>query len=173
MQERTNRTHRAVGTILVLAIGALLATGCSSSSSSSTSSSGEPRGTVVHISITDHTAVDKPMSFTIDRTSVPAGDVTFVVTNDGNIDHELVVLRTDTPYDSIPVNAAGDPPAVVASGANKILEDGNVGETGDPDLAKGTTRTFTIADMQAGSYVLVCNLALHYQMGLRSPFTVS
>jgi uncharacterized cupredoxin-like copper-binding protein len=55
---------------------------------------------------------------------------------------------------------------------NKILEDNTVGETGDPDVKKGETRTFTIKDMQPGDYVLVCNLTAHYQMGLREPFTV-
>jgi len=151
---------------LVMALGAVA--GCSSAAAKAA-----PSGTVVHVSITDHTAVDQPMSFAVDKTSAPAGDVTFVVANDGTIDHELVVLKTDTAFDQIPVNAAGDPPAVVATGANKILEDNNVGETGEPDVAKGDTRTFTIKNMQPGNYVLVCNLAAHYQMGLRAPFTVT
>ena len=151
---------------LVMALGAIA--GCSSAAAKPPT----PSGTVVHVSITDHTAVNLPMSFAVDKTTAPAGDVTFVVKNDGTIDHEMVVLKTDTPFDQIPVNAAGDPPATVATGANKILEDNNVGETGDPDVKKGETRTFTIKDMQPGNYVLVCNLAAHYQMGLREPFTV-
>lgn len=163
-----SRRYAALGATIVLAIVAL-PSGCSSSSDTNSS---EPKGTVVNVTITDQGAINKPMAFTIDRSSVPAGDVTFIVKNEGSIDHEFVVLRTDTPYDAIPVNAAGDPPAVVTSGANKILEENNVGETGDPDLVKGTSRTFTVSDMQAGSYVLVCNLAMHYQMGLRAPFTV-
>ena len=77
------------------------------------------------------------------------------------------------PFDQIPVNAAGDPPTPVASGANKILEDNNVGETGEPDVPKGYTRTFTIKDMKPGHYVLVCNLAAHYGMGLRADFIVA
>ena len=129
-------------------------------------------GTVVHVSITDHTAVNQPMSFTVDRNDAPAGDVTFVVKNDGQIDHELVVLQTDTAFDKIPVNAAGDPPAAASANPNKILEDNVAGETGDPNLKKGESRTFTITGMKLGNYVLVCNLALHYQMGLRLPFTV-
>jgi len=159
-------SHFTDGTVAMLvALGALA--GCSSADAKTA-----PSGTVVHVSITDHTAVNLPMSFAVDKTTAPAGDVTFVVKNDGTIDHELVVLKTDTPFDQIPVNAAGDPPATVATGANKILEDNNVGETGDPDVKKGETRTFTIKDMQPGNYVLVCNLAAHYQMGLREPFTV-
>lgn len=161
------QSHLTAGTMaLVMALGAVA--GCS------TAAANAPLpGTVVHVSITDHTAVNLPMNFVIDRSTAPAGDVTFVVKNDGNIVHELVVLQTDAAFDQIPVNAAGDPPAPVASGANKILEDNNVGETGEPDVEKGDTRTFTIKDMKPGHYVLVCNLAAHYQMGLRAEFTIN
>jgi uncharacterized cupredoxin-like copper-binding protein len=160
------QSHFTAGTMaLVLALGAVA--GCSSAAAHA-----PLPGTVVNVSITDHTAVNLPMNFTIDKTTAPAGDVTFVVKNDGTIDHEMVVLQTDTASDQIPVNAAGDPPAPVASGANKIVEDNNVGETGDPDVPKGDTRTFTIKDMKPGHYVLVCNLAAHYQMGLHADFTV-
>jgi uncharacterized cupredoxin-like copper-binding protein len=159
-------SHFTMGTMaLVVALGAVA--GCASAAAKA-----PLPGTVVQVSITDHTAVNLPMNFVIDKSTAPAGDVTFVVKNDGNIVHELVVLQTDTAFDQIPVNAAGDPPATVASGANKILEDNNVGESGEPDVAKGDTRTFTIKDMKPGHYVLVCNLAAHYQMGLRAEFTV-
>jgi len=163
---KMRQSHFTAGTTaLLLALGAVA--GCSSAAAK------EPvSGTVVNVSITDHTAVNQPMSFTIDKTSAPAGDVTFVVKNDGTIAHELVVLQTDVASDQIPVNAAGDPPAPAATGANKILEDNNIGETGDPELQKGDSRTFTIKDMKPGHYVLVCNLAAHYQMGLRADFTV-
>ncbi|HZX54743.1 MAG TPA: sulfocyanin-like copper-binding protein [Ilumatobacteraceae bacterium] len=160
------QSHFTTGTMaLIMALGAVA--GCSSAAAKT-----PLLGTVVNVSITDHTAVNQPMTFAIDKSTAPAGDVTFVVKNDGTIDHELVVLQTDTAADQIPVNAAGDPPATVASGANKILEENNVGETGEPDLPKGDTRTFTIKDMKPGHYVLVCNLAAHYQMGLHSDFTV-
>lgn len=164
-----NHTYKLVSATILMAIAATVPSGCSSSKTSSDNQ----QGTVVHVTITDQGAMNKPMTFTIDRASVPAGDVTFVVANDGKIDHELVVLQTNTAYDAIPVDAAGDPPAAVTAGANKILEDNNVGETGEPNLTKGQARTFTIANMQAGAYVLVCNLAMHYQMGLRAAFTVS
>ena len=93
--------------------------------------------------------------------------------NNGTIVHEAVVLKTDTPYDQIPVDNAGDPPAPVTTGANKVSEDNNIGETGDPDLKPGGTRTFTIKHMTAGNYVIVCNLAGHYAMGMRAPLTVT
>jgi uncharacterized cupredoxin-like copper-binding protein len=162
------RTHFTAGTAaLLLALGSVA--GCSSAGAAPKATAS---GTQVHVSITDHTAVNEPMTFVVDKSTAPAGDVTFVLKNDGNIDHELVVLQTDAPYDKIPVDAAGDPPAMVKADANKILEDGDVGETGAPDVKKGQTRTFTVSDMKPGHYVLVCNIAMHYQMGLTAPFTV-
>ena len=107
------------------------------------------------------------------RSSVPAGDVRFVVKNDGSIVHEAVVLKTDVAFDKLPIADGGDPPVPVKSGANKVSEDANVGETGDPDLEPGGTRVFTIKDMKAGSYVVVCNIAQHYGKGMRAPLTVS
>ena len=55
----------------------------------------------------------------------------------------MIMLKTDTPFDQLPVTDAGDPPAPVTTGANKVDEADNVGETGDPNLQPGETRTFT------------------------------
>src|SRR5581483_726324 len=113
-----------------------------------------------------------PMSIVPFESSAPAGDVTFRVKNLGTMEHEMIVLKTDTPFDQLPVADAGDPPAPVTTGANKVDEANNVGETGDPNLKAGDTRTFTVK-LAAGKYVLVCNLAGHYGMGMRAPFTVT
>jgi uncharacterized cupredoxin-like copper-binding protein len=72
----------------------------------------------------------------------------------------------------LPITDAGDPPAPVKSGANKVDEANNIGETGDPNLQPGETRTFTINNLAPGNYVLVCNLADHYGKGMRAAFTV-
>ena len=89
--------------------------------------------------------------------------------NTGTIEHEAVVLKTNVPYNKLPINYAGDPPAPVTTGGDKVGEDTNIGETGDPNLKPGDTRTFTIKHMTAGNYVIVCNLAGHYGHGMRAP----
>jgi uncharacterized cupredoxin-like copper-binding protein len=127
---------------------------------------------IVDVTLTD-TNGHGPMGLKLSPNNVPAGDVTFVVKNAGTIVHEAVVLQTDVPSDRLPVDHAGDPPVKVKSGGNKVSEDANIGETGDPDLQAGQTRTFTIATMEAGSYVVVCNIAGHYAMGMRAQLTVS
>ncbi len=105
------------------------------------------------------------MSLTASPEAVAAGDVTFVVKNTGTIDHEAVVLKTNVPFDKLPVTYSGDPPAPVKTGGDKVSEDANIGETGDPNLKPGETRSFTIKNMTPGSYVIVCNLAGHYAQG--------
>ena len=127
----------------------------------------------VTVTLGDTRGVNAPMTITPATTTATHGDVTFAVKNNGTIEHELVVLKTDVPYDQIPITDAGDPPAPVKVGANKLDEANNIGETGDPNLKPGDTRTFTIKDMAPGKYVLICNLADHYRLGMRAPFTVS
>ena len=129
-------------------------------------------GSQVDIVVSDVKGLGGPMIVKTFQSTVKAGNVTFKVINVGTIEHELVVLKTDTPYDQLPVADAGDPPAPVKSGADKVSEDANIGETGDPNLKNGDTRIFVIKDMKPGKYVLVCNIALHYGLGMRAPLTV-
>ena len=44
------------------------------------------------------------MTMTVTPTSAPAGKVKFKVQNQGTIIHEMVVLKTTTPFDQLPVD---------------------------------------------------------------------
>jgi uncharacterized cupredoxin-like copper-binding protein len=127
----------------------------------------------VRVTLSDVRGAGGPMSLSVSPSSVPAGDVRFVVKNEGTIEHEAVVLKTGVPFDKLPITYGGDPPAPVTSGADKVGEAANIGETGDPNLKPGDSRTFTIKNMTAGPYVVVCNLAGHYGAGMRAPLTVT
>jgi uncharacterized cupredoxin-like copper-binding protein len=154
--------------VLGLSLG--LVAGCSSGGSdkkSSKSSSDtevtapEQTGTPVAVTVGDVNGVNGPamsMTMTVAPTSAPAGPVTFTLTNDGSIEHEMVVLKTDTPSDQL----------VVTDG--KVSEDTSQGEVAE--LAAGKSKSVTL-DLTAGSYVLVCNIKDHYPMGMRAPFTVT
>ena len=172
----------ATGTVFFAVVGMLA--GCSSSSKTSTATTPPTTGgatvtttaasgNTVHVTVGDTKGLDGAMTMVVAPASVQAGDVTFVVKNTGTIDHEVIVLKTSTPYNKIPVADAGDPPAPVTSGANKVDETNNVGETGEPNLKPGQSRSFTIKNMTAGAYALVCNIAQHYAKGMRAPFTVT
>jgi len=168
--------------VAAVALGALAIGACApptaapGSGDGGVSVAGPPRTVIVHGSapidvVLSDSGPSGPMSLVSFESSAPAGDITFRVKNLGTMEHEMIVLKTDTPFDQLPVTDAGDPPAPVKSGANKVDEANNVAETGDPNLKPGETRTFS-AKLDAGHYVLVCNLAGHYQMGMRAPFTV-
>jgi uncharacterized cupredoxin-like copper-binding protein len=160
-----------------MAIVLVALVGCSSSSKSSTSSSSSSSspgggvvvssgsgGNAVAVTVSDTKGTDAPMTLVASPVSATAGDVTFTVKNTGTIDHEVVVLKTDTAVDQLKV---GD------TEADKVDESTSVGETGDPALKPGETRTFTVTGMGAANYVLVCNIAKHYGLGMRSAFKVS
>ncbi len=122
---------------------------------------------------------DQPVEATLTEFAITgnltarAGTVRFRVTNAGAVDHEMLVLKTNAPVDKLPIVDAGDPPAPVSTGADKVDEETSVGETGDPNLVPGSSRNFTIENMAPGRYVLVCNLAMHYGKGMRAAFTVT
>jgi uncharacterized cupredoxin-like copper-binding protein len=102
-------------------------------------------------------------SITLDQSSAPAGDVTFDVTNEAGQVHEFVVLQTDLPEDALPTD-----------------ENGDVDEAGDPgitlvdeieDIEGGATASLDVS-LDAGSYVIICNLPGHYSQGMHTAFTV-
>ena len=115
-------------------------------------------GTPVLVEVGDTAGTTAPMTMTVTPTSAPAGKVTFTVKNSGTVIHEMVILKTDTPYDRIPVVK------------DEISEAASVGEIADIPKGKSKSGTFKL---KAGSYVLVCNIKKHYQLGMRAPFTVT
>ncbi|MEA2312922.1 MAG: hypothetical protein QOE28_2890 [Solirubrobacteraceae bacterium] len=153
---------------VVIPIGMLLiATGCSGSDASTTASapavasSSAPAGGAGGVNVTL-----EQWAITPSATTVPAGPVTFTVTNAGTIPHEFVVLHTKT--------QAGDFSITSFEGETQRFDEDtagkNVGETGD--MAVGATATLTI-DLAPGHYAFVCNLPAHYGQGMHTDFTVT
>ncbi len=99
----------------------------------------------------------------LDRDSVPAGKVTFTVTNAGKMEHELIILKTDLAVDKLPAEK---------DDATRVDEDkvGNSGEV--EEIGPGKTKTGDF-DLTAGRYVLICNKAGHYLAGQRIAFRVT
>jgi uncharacterized cupredoxin-like copper-binding protein len=100
------------------------------------------------------------MRITLDRYSVPAGTVRFLVTNAGQSTHELVVLKTDLAQDQL----VADPDE-----AGRVEEQVHMGETGD--IPGGRFTGFEL-QLGPGSYVIICNELGHYTAGMHVAFTV-
>lgn len=98
--------------------------------------------------------------FAIDGpTTAEAGAITFEVDNAGTQPHELLVVRSDAAADSFTVVDA-----VIPESELDI-----VGEIDDFDGGEQRSATF---NLEAGRYLLICNIAAHYQLGMVSEFVV-
>ena len=94
-------------------------------------------------------------------TVLKTGVVSFVVTNNGSIHHEFVIVTGD------PTGTKGDAPGRVSE-ANHIGGDSGP-EIGD--IAPGQTKVLTVT-LAAGTYTAMCNLPGHYVAGMHFQFTV-
>ena len=94
--------------------------------------------------------------------SAPAGDVDFVASNTGTINHEFVIIKTDLAPGALPVVGG----QVDESGAGvQVIDE-------IEPFAPGTQQTKTV-NLATGAYVFICNLPGHYQAGMRTGFTVT
>jgi uncharacterized cupredoxin-like copper-binding protein len=172
-------THPRRGLAIGLAlstVAAIVLVGCSSPASSGTStapssapqSSGvasNDEGATVNITLTEWAVIP-------DKTSVPAGNVLFNVTNAGTqFKHEFVVIKTDLAPDALPADSTGRVDEEAGAGITYIgeVEELEIGTTGHVSLP-----------LTAGKYVLICNIVetgggheSHYNMGMRIAFTVT
>jgi uncharacterized cupredoxin-like copper-binding protein len=99
--------------------------------------------------------------FTPDPASAPAGDITFTANNVGAEEHELIVYLSDE-----------DPGALPVEGDLAVLdEDAELGEIEPEDLQPGAAGSMTLT-LEAGSYILLCNIEGHYGQGMYAGFTV-
>lgn len=97
----------------------------------------------------------------LDKAFAKAGSVEFVVSNEGTVLHELVVLKSDVPEDQLPMNKRGD----------KVIEGkASIGEIEAIPVGQSRAQHFTMA---AGNYDLICNKVGHYKMGMHTAFVVN
>jgi uncharacterized cupredoxin-like copper-binding protein len=164
---RKGTVHLAI----VLTLGALLLPACGGDDDGEDSTA--PAATETASSGGGNVAVTlQEFAVSVEPGSASAGSVTFDVTNDGPDDtHEFVVIKTDLGPTDLPVDKDG-----------AVLEDGEGLEVIDEieDIPVGDSPTLNV-DLDAGSYVLICNilqeepdgtLEAHYSEGMRAGFTV-
>lgn len=90
------------------------------------------------------------------KSSEISGEITFVATNVGAIEHELLVVKTNTPSNSLPLKGAE-------------IDEGYAGEImariNPEELAAGEYSQVSTT-LDSGAYVLVCNVPGHYSAGM-------
>lgn len=104
-----------------------------------------------------------------DTKTVKAGPVQMLVRNGGKETHELVVLRSDKPFDSLPMKMDG--------GINEDISGEVIDEI--EDIIPGSDRQLNVL-LRPGRYVILCNMVEeeagkreeHYSMGMRAQLVV-
>jgi uncharacterized cupredoxin-like copper-binding protein len=91
--------------------------------------------------------------------SAEAGSLTFSATNDGTETHEIEIFSGDVDPSTLPVEDN------VASTEGLALVDEI------EDITPGSSADLTV-DLDAGQYVVMCNLPGHFEQGMYSTFAV-
>lgn len=105
--------------------------------------------------------IDPSYGVTAEPASTAAGEVTFVVTNDGTLVHNFNIVKSeldpaDLPYDEENFQVDVTQVTIIAKGDN---------------LPVGQSEDVT-AQLEPGAYVLFCNVPAHYESGMHTSFTV-
>jgi uncharacterized cupredoxin-like copper-binding protein len=160
------RIRRLGATLTALVAVGAFSVGCSSDSSTvagaSSTDTSVPCTSPDAATGTPIGATEKDFAIALDPASAKTGSISFEVNNEGPSTHEFVVFASDLAPDALPVGS-----------------DGNVDEEGDgvthideiEDIGSGCQASLTL-DLDAGNYVLICNLPGHYAAGMHAAFTV-
>jgi uncharacterized cupredoxin-like copper-binding protein len=101
----------------------------------------------------------KEYSITLNTPTAKAGVVKFGIRNLGTMVHDFDLIKTDLAPDKLPIDTA----------SAKAVTDGLVKQM--INIAQGRVTTVD-ANLAPGHYVIICNVASHYQLGMRTELTV-
>lgn len=141
-----------LGAVAVLGLGAC--TPGDEGADGGSGSTSEPNATItIETRLTDAFLID------IASATASAGAVAFEVGNTGQLLHQFLVIRTDLAEDALPIDGV----QVDESQLNVLAK--------TTDLPPGQNQLL-LTDLEAGQYVLICNIPGHYNAGMRRAFTV-
>ncbi len=98
-------------------------------------------------------------SVAVDQNSAPAGDVVFSIANGGAVPHEFVVVRRDLAADALPTDGG-------------MVDEAQIEVVGRVEEIPGAGTAELSLSLEAGGYVLICNVPAHYDLDMRTAFTV-
>jgi uncharacterized cupredoxin-like copper-binding protein len=113
-------------------------------------------------SMTQVNMIAKESSFIVSTTTVPTGKVEFIVSNQGELPHEMVVLKITESVDKLPLK--GNRLDEAKSGTK-------IGEIESSELVSGATHKL-MTDLTPGKYLLVSNTPGDYLAGMKILLTV-
>lgn len=150
----------SLGTFAVCLCAVLALTACGASNSASgsngsgaTSAAGNGGGgAAAGGGATTINVMEKDFAMTLDKTSVPAGSVTFKMTNMGPSAHNIGVTAADAATKDKGISGTA-------------LKEGTV-------INMGQNEMITV-DLKPGTYQVVCTVAGHVQLGMIVPITVT
>lgn len=99
----------------------------------------------------------------LSKSTVPAGEITFAATNEGPSVHELEIFSVPEGIDPDDLPVKDNVADTESQGLDAIDE--------VEDVAPSTTTSLTLS-LEPGTYVLICNLAGHYEQGMHAALTV-
>ena len=158
---------RRLPTLFLLLSAALLAAGCGGSSDASSASDSDAASDSTSTATTSEAAEDGTVGIELGEffvkpstDSTSAGEVTFEIENSGSTTHQFVIYRTNEEADALPQDG----------GVAKLDPDRRIAAS--DDVTAGGTATVT-ATLEAGRYLLLCNLPGHYMGGQVTEFEVT
>lgn len=158
----SQKKNRFLSLAVLVMVLALALAGCSSSGDNNGSATQD--GNIPQTGANGNGAevnVTMPgFSFKLDNNTIPAGPVTFHVSNtDQSTEHEMKVVKTDSQGSQLPTNDQG------------LVDESQVNVLGEVEVEPGGTKDLNVT-LDPGHYVLLCNEPGHYAGGMYLDVTV-
>jgi uncharacterized cupredoxin-like copper-binding protein len=160
------RINGPAGAVMSAAIAGVLLAGCGSSDNATTTNqtatgteaAGGAARKAVEIKMGDYFFAPK-------SATAKAGQTTIEAPNNGSVEHELVLFKTNMSPANLPTEASG--------GVDEEKLDKEAEEAGEiADVEAGETKSEEF-DLSPGKYVMFCNLPGHYAQGMYGTITVT
>lgn len=154
--------------VSVLLIAGLVAAGCGgddSATSTEAQTTGEDQGGAATVGGEAVRIAMGEFFFDPENASAKAGSTTISAPNEGSVEHELVLFKTNLDPAGLPTSSNGE--------VDEEKLDAQAEEVGEiPDVEPGETGEASF-DLQPGTYVMFCNLPAHYAQGMHGTLTVT
>lgn len=160
-----------IDTVVIVFLAAILAAGCGGSSDdgetkavttteseTATSGGGSGGGQQLTIKMGDY-------FFAPANGSAKAGKTVIEAPNEGSVEHELVLFKTNMDPAKLPTEASG---GVDEEKLDEVAEE--AGEVADVEAGETKSGNF---ELTPGKYVIFCNLPGHYAQGMYGTLTVT